>query len=806
MPAIVILAALTAVLLLPALGADGVLYFRDVSQNHQPYRHLTAELIGEGEVPLWNPYRGAGQPLLANPNALVLHPTTLLFLVLPLDTALDLSVVLQIFLAAFGTWLVLRDMGVSRLGGVLGAASFAFSGYVVSLGNLMNLLDAASFMPLTVWLTARAIRVGLSPWGPLAALSLAVQILAGEPLLLICTMAGVVPLLAGSPLGARGGPARGGASRQRWRALTSAGIILALAVGLSMVGLLPTLELLARSERGAGFVATESLKWSLPPQALAEMVFPSLFGDPTRVGVGTFWGGGLYDAGLPLILSIHLGAAVFVLAGAGMWSGLFVSRSRRIETILLMILAALGIALALGRFLPLLPALLTLPGTGWVRYPVKFLLLTAWAIPLLAARGLDSAREMHAARERESVRPVLGAGAGLAVIAAAAAALAASGPSWLAIPEPLATPHALAAIARGMREAIVVGLVPAVAAFVLVATGWVRRSGRPLRAIAVGLTLIPVASLMLTSVRLNPVGPPSFYEEPPQLATVLGAADPKDRLWAVPRPRGFAFRTPMEWDSDSLRWGFRWDRMTLRNATYFTSGYRFAFDRGNERLDVMPGALVGKDLYERAGTGSVSDSMARVLSIAGVNRVITYGEPAADAPGLVEETRLAGESNIPVVILRNEDALSRAYVVDQVEYSAGFDEAMKKLMDPGFDLRTAAVIEGIQPSAADVVPASSGRAGVATIVEESANRVRIEAALSRAGHLILCDTWYPGWTATVDGARAPILRANAMFRAVALGPGEHDVEFRYRPGSVMAGLAVSIVSLLLAGGVAILAR
>lgn len=552
-------------------------------------------------------------------------------------------------------WLVLRDMGVSRLGGVLGAASFAFSGYVVSLGNLMNLLDAVSFMPLTVWLTVRAIRVRLAPWGPLAALSLAVQMLAGEPILLICTLAGVVPLLAASPLGARGG----------WRALGSAGIILVLAVGLSMVGLLPALELLARSERGAGFAATESLKWSLPPQALAEMVFPSLFGDPTRVGMGTFWGSGLYDAGLPLILSVHLGGAVFVLAAAGMWSGLFVSRSRRIETILMMILAALGIALALGRFFPLLPALLTLPGTGWVRYPVKFLLLTVWAIPLLAARGLDSVRE------RESVRPVLGAGAGLTAIAAAALTLAASGSSWLAIPQPLATAHALAAIARGMREAVIVGLVPAAAAFVLIATGWLRRSERPLRAIAIGLTLIPVASLMLSSVRLNPVGPSSFYQEPPQLATVLGAADSKDCLWAVPRPRGFAFRTPMEWDSDSLRWGFRWDRMTLRNATYFTSGYRFAFDRGNERLDVMPGALVGRDLYERAGSGSLSGSMARLLSIAGVSRVIAYGEPAAGVPGLVEETRLAGESNIPVVILRNEDALPRAYVVDDIEPAAG---------------------------------------------------------------------------------------------------------------------------------------
>ena len=759
-----ILAALTAVLLLPALGADGVLYFRDVSQNHQPYRQLTAATVAGGEAPLWNPWRGAGQPLLANPNALVLHPTTLLFLFLPLPTALDLSVVLMIFLAGAGTWLVLRDMGVSRLAALLGAASFAFSGYVVSLGNLMNLLDAVSFMPLTLWLTGRAIRVRLAPWGPLAALSLAVQILAGEPLLLACTFLGLVPLLC-TGSGTAASAAGKAPAALSLRGAGSLGIIIALALGLSMAGLLPTLELLARSERGAGFEAAESLKWSLPPAALGEMVFPSLLGDPTRIGVDAFWGSGLHDAGLPLILSIHLGGAVLVLAAAGFWSGLFGARPRRHETIVLAALAALGIALALGRFLPLLPTLLALPGTGWVRYPVKFLLLTAWAVPLLAARGLDGARE------RESRRPVVGAGVALAAIAAAGLALMVSGASWLAIPAQLATPHALTAVARGMREAVVVGLVPAAAVFALIAAGWARRSHRPLRSIAIGLTCIPIASLMLSSVRLNPVGPKSFYEEPPRLASVLGTAARDGRLWAVPRPRGFAFRTPMEWDSDSLRWGFRWDRMTLRNATYFSTGYRFAFDRGNERLDVMPGAAVGKDLYDSAGAGPMSPAMVRMLTLAGVDRVIVYGENGA--AGLVEETRLAGESNIPVVILRNENALPRAYVVHEVESISDRDATLERLLDPGFDPRRAAVIEGAAaPALPDAIPARNGPEDQATIVEESANRVRIRATLSRPGHLILADTYYPGWIATSDGARAPILRANAMFRAVALAAGD----------------------------------
>src|SRR5207245_2282910 len=59
----------------------------------------------------------------------------------------------------------------------------------VSLGNLLNLLDSAAFMPVTLWLAGRAVTRGFAPWGSLAALCLAVQLVSGEPAMLLCTAA-----------------------------------------------------------------------------------------------------------------------------------------------------------------------------------------------------------------------------------------------------------------------------------------------------------------------------------------------------------------------------------------------------------------------------------------------------------------------------------------------------------------------------------------------------------------------------------------------------------------------------------------
>ena len=77
--------------------------------------------------------------------------------------------------------------------------------------------------------------------------------------------------------------------------------------------------------------------------------------------------------------------------------------------------------------------------------------------------------------------------------------------------------------------------------------------------------------------------------------------------------------------------------------------------------------------------------------------------------------------------------------------------------------------------------------------------VRVTADLSAAGILVLADTDYPGWQASVDGKPASILRANGFFRGVALTAGRHQVEFVFRPKSVLVGGLLSLIALAITG-------
>ena len=72
----------------------------------------------------------------------------------------------------------------------------------------------------------------------------------------------------------------------------------------------------------------------------------------------------------------------------------------------------------------------------------------------------------------------------------------------------------------------------------------------------------------------------------------------------------------------------------------------------------------------------------------------------------------------------------------------------------------------------------------------------IDVDASAPGFLFLADQYAPGWTATVDGAPAEILRANYAFRLVAVPAGRSEVVFRYRPRSLWIGGLISLVTAL----------
>src|SRR5262249_34407550 len=78
-----------------------------------------------------------------------------------------------------------------------------------------------------------------------------------------------------------------------------------------------------------------------------------------------------------------------------------------------------------------------------------------------------------------------------------------------------------------------------------------------------------------------------------------------------------------------------------------------------------------------------------------------------------------------------------------------------------------------------------------------ADRLVLRVATQAPGLLVVADTWMPGWTATVDGMKAPILRGNHAQRVIPIErAGQHEIELRYKAPGFRAGVIGTSASLL----------
>jgi hypothetical protein len=78
-------------------------------------------------------------------------------------------------------------------------------------------------------------------------------------------------------------------------------------------------------------------------------------------------------------------------------------------------------------------------------------------------------------------------------------------------------------------------------------------------------------------------------------------------------------------------------------------------------------------------------------------------------------------------------------------------------------------------------------------VSYAPHEVRLRVDPPQPCWLVLSDTYYPGWRATVNGVETQIYRANVSVRAVHLEPGVADVVFSYAPASLRWGLLAALL-------------
>lgn len=749
-----------------ALGLQS-LVIRDFGFFAYPLAYYQRECFWRGELPLWNPWNACGVPFLAQWNTMALYPPALLYLLGPLTWGLNLFCLLHLWWGGLGMFVLARRWSGQGGAAAFAGVAFAFNGMTLNLLMWPSHIATFAWMPWVVLAVERAWREGGRRM-LVAALFSALQMLAGGPETILFTWLLLAALWVGDlvrawkrggTLDAVGQTAPEGAGSWRRVAARFPWVAL-LAFLLAAAQLLPFWELAAHSERGVGYADT---RWSMPARGLANFLVPMAFGHVSNLGIfvqhGQGWTSSYYP-GMSVLLLALLAAAALRRREAGAETSAAATAWR---AGVLGVAALVALLLAMGDQTVFYRGLRSVvPQLSLMTYPVKFLLVVSFALPLLAALVLARLWPGHPALGRISDAPQT-RGQPL--------------PGWTRWIDRCAV--------------VLLGLIGVVAV-------WAWRAPAPdeqvrltwFNALSRAAFLIATATLLLALARgarptLQRVAPWALVflvwldalthqpsQQPTAAAWVFEPGLARVKLNLQPQPAPGESRAMV-----GPRTAQRFREVLLASPADNFVVKRLGLFANCNLLDGLPKVDGFFSLYPRrigeliAALYTPANAVPPgLLDFLAVSQQIA---PAEDPERQTRTTFLPWITGGQQPVFREDAA------------------ALAALFRPDFDPRRFVLLP---PEAAAQVGV---RAPSQVRVKQhrfEAQRVEFDVQADAPALVVAAQTWYPRWRARVDGQPAPLLRANYAFQAVEVPAGAHRVELHYEDRAFRIGAAVSALA------------
>ncbi len=824
---------------LPLTGS--VFYGGDIARIYLPQQVATARALEFDELPWWTADIGAGYPLVAEGETGALYPLTLaLHVLFAPDMLITVSIVLHLFLAGLGAWWLARVLQVSRRGALFSALVYALGGFMIAHAGHLSIVSTTAWLPwlLTLLhLTAKATdtRERVVTSLALGAVT-ALQFLAGHAQM---TLLMFLPALAWALYLVLVSPDRLGTLKRLL--LPAAGVLLGTILAAPQI--LTTVELAGLSQRAGGLDSTFFTSYSFHPFLVATFLSPFLLGNPYPSGSIELMGYvGLIPLALSWIALrrdeapvrwLLLGLAIAgLLLAFGRWNPLYgwlervppfnlfrvPARYLLWTSIALALLAGIGfdrirtgdgekhLRGATHGGLALALAVLTVVLTS--RAPDADALVALWRwLPLAHTAGfvlwLYSARSqtprafwlvgiallcadlfsygqvlnatynrsypIEEVRTRPAVLEFLSADDALYRVWTKETILPA-----LSVQRESLYPNI--AGAYGIQSAnMYMPLVPRAYQDYVTSLDADRLNRLNVRYYVIP-QLLPVDEASELYDVLNPFAAlPYNTARPIDVKGVTGirvesfvshAADLPDGTLAatleLTTEGGALLRLPVRVGLETAEWAIERDDVAevvqhsmapLASTFPARSSYRNVAHPGHTYLGSwemdVPTRITGMQIIPALPEAYVRIERIRFVTIDGTEVLASHLLGLGDHE-IVYRTEDA-------VVYRNLDAWPRAYTVPS---------SLVQETTAGYTL-TAGLT-------ADML-------GAVEVVSYEDQRVTLRARVDDPALLVLADMVYPGWTAIVDGTETPIGAVDGLFRGIALSPGDHFIEFEYRP-------------------------
>jgi len=749
----------------PLLTGTGTLYTRDVLTTHYPLKVAQAEFLRRGEIPLIDPYRAGGQPLVGNPNGLPLYPDNLLYLVGSPLWALNAHFWLHWLLAPLSFYCLGRAWGLGRRASWAAGVCYAGSGFFLSLLNLYNLVAGAALTPAFIAAVLQASRprprrfalalVGLL-WGLL--------LLAGDPFFAaLALFLAVTAALSRSP---RPQDGRQEGRHPAW------GVAMAIGLGtlLAVPMLVEFLRILPLSFRGFWhYSMATALTQSWDPRTAVEWLLPFFFGRPDF----SFWGQSLFGGNPPLFYSLFPGILCLLLLATSGWP-------RRAALLWPWAAVFGGGFFALGVWNPLMPLLYSMPGASSFRYPVKFWLAVAVGSALLCGLGFERLLEPGGPRR-------LGRGMGLLALVYCGL--------WILINT------------RGeVCRTVLSSWAPERLTGTLFEVERLRWSGLCLFAIA-NLALLALALWLLRRrpgvggvlLLMVHLGAQCYFLAPLYHADAVEPyLTPPPALGAVPggsRVVHGGFSQLFGSLSSSLLNSFPDSRFFWLARHQFAGLHPFAgvqwgiaydFNFSPEGLDTFYVNALARKMRNKPDTYRLA-----MLRASGVDLLLLHRPLAREAQSAVRLRATVPGVGQNLYVYEILGAAAPVQVVGSVRRAPHLDGALDLLANPAFDPQTMVVLP-----AAEAKVEMEGPPGTVEVLAESVDSLEVLVDSEAGGVLTTRRAFLATYLATVDGQAVAPQVANIHRLAVEVPPGAHRVRLWVDRRFFQLGVLLAVLGLL----------
>lgn len=764
---LILLAAGIAALALPLLWAltlpgvyvgDGA----DLFSYQMPMRDTAAATLRRGELLAWNPWLLGGVASHAGMQLGLLYPPNVAVALLTGQSSILLLYLLHVLLLGAGGAVLARvHLGArAQSPWPLLASAAVWVGSGMTWGHLwaghVSFIEAWALWP---WLWAAVLRA----WQTrqlrdvlLAAAVTALQVLAGHPQTTFLCGVGLIALLLAHVVTADA-PAPDAQGAARWPASVAA---LAVLGGIGLVAgllaaaqLLPTAAMAEHLNRSLSTPQELAMAFSAPKRSLLTALAPHIWGGPGR---------SLAD------VSYHESLAW--IGATGLAFGLLGALRSGRRGALVLVAVALFIVLSMGKDSPLLATLVdVLPGFGAFRVPSRWLAPAVALLALLVADGLAAPPPVAKPAGKPDKRPVVPppslvgrfgppALAVLAILVALAALQVRPDRGWWAEFVAAKVQEATPLAALVSLQIFVVAAALGVAAWMLRDAGWHAR-------------LVPVVALVAVA----------------------------EALWFGGQHVGAPFQRPaaaVAWSSDEAAAIAQAVDGQHRLAT--SAALRQADFGGRAQVRIAggyePTITREANWYGNLLAGRTEDGYS-------VNFQVRGPSPWLD--------RLAVSH---VLIDPRDPSVQRGFSVWPIAQTLSSGRQLRQNPKPmprlgwaqtiAVDADTKAVINRLAQTAPEVtvlaesLPHTPGAGGALQVQEDLPQRLVAQATATAPAVLVLRDALAPGWSVTVDGQPQPMVRADGIFRAVAVPAGQHAVIWQYQAPGLQAGLAIAAVAWL----------